>query len=286
MPSLREIRGHIRSVAGIAQVIHAMEAVSSVTTHRLQERVDNSLAYAESSWRMLARLSAVDDPAVGASVVFDTHRPGDRTCLLLIGSNRGMAGGYDQNVIRAALEYSAGVRDGVELITIGSVGREALLHRGMAVSADWSQLDEHVQMDDLSPIAGYLMRGFREHLFDRAAIAYTQYHGRVRLKPTIRVLLPVALPERPKPRQYYFEPGATALIEALLPKVVQSTVYVALLESLAAENMARAVAMRSAGKNARELADSLRLSYNKSRQEAITSEMNEVSSALSLGPGS
>lgn len=286
MPSLREIRGHIRSVTGISQVIHAMESVSAVTTHRLQERIVQSIAYAESSWRMLARLSAVDDDRVRSSAIFDTARPGDRTCLVLISSNRGMAGGYDQSILRTALDHISQLRDGAELITIGSQGHNALLRRGMTVSADWSQLNEHVQMDDIAPIASYLMRGYHEGTFDRAAIAYTQFHGTTRIKPAVRVVLPVALSEPPRPRQFYFEPDPAALIEALLPRVIQSIVHLALLESLASEHAARAVAMRSAGTNAHELVDHLRLSYNKSRQQAITAEMNEVSSALTLELGS
>jgi F-type H+-transporting ATPase subunit gamma len=197
-----------------------------------------------------------------------------------------MAGGYDQNILRTALDYVAPIRDGVELVTIGSQGHNALLRRGMTISADWSQLNEHVQMDDIAPIAGYLLRGFREGTFDRVAVAYTQFHGTARFRPTVRVLLPVALSEPPRPRQFYFEPDPVELIETLLPRVIQSIVHLALLESLAAEHAARAVAMRSAGTNAQELSDHLRLTYNKTRQATITAEMNEVSSALALRLGS
>jgi F-type H+-transporting ATPase subunit gamma len=286
MPSLREIRGHIRSVTGIAQVIHAMEAVSSVKTHRLQERVEHSRAYADTAWRMLARVSGADDPAVQSSLAYGTGRDGDHTCLVLMSSNRGMAGGFDQNVLRAALKFAELVQDGVEFVTIGSKGHDALLHRGLPVVADWSQLNEHVQMEDISPIASYLMRGYREGAFERAAIAYSQFHEGARMRPTVRPLLPVTLGDRLRQRQFYFEPGAAELIEMLLPRVVLSTVHLALLESMAAENASRAVAMRSAGKNARELVDHLRLSYNKSRQQAITAEMNIASSALPAELGS
>jgi len=283
VPSLREIRNHIRSVAGISQVIHAMEAVSSVTAHRLQERVASSSTYADSAWHMLARLAMVDDPGVRSALAFGSGRDGDRTCLLLVSTNRGMAGGFDQAILRVALDHALGVHDGVQFVTIGSRGREALLRRGYTVLADWSQLNEHLRMEDVSPIAEYVMDGYRDGAFERVCIAYTQFHGRERLRPTVRQLLPVVLDEPLRPRQYYFEPDAAGLIAVLLPRVVQSAMHLALLESMAAENTARAVAMRSAGKNARELADRLRLRYNKTRQEAITAEMNQVSAALAAG---
>ena len=286
MPSLREIRGHMRSVTGIAQVVHAMEAVSSVTTHRLQERVDDSVAYTETAWRILARLAAMDIPEMFSTAAFSGSLSGDRTCVLLISSNRGMAGAFDQNVIRLAMEYIESVRDGVEVITIGSQGHDALLRRGIDVVADWSQLNEHVRMDQVSPIATYILRGLDARNFDRAVIMYTQFRGAQRHRPTIRLLLPVELGEAPKPRQFYYEPGVSELVETLLPRAIQASIHLALLESLTAEHAARAVAMRSASSNARELADHLRLTYNKSRQQAITAEMNEVSSALTLESGS
>ena len=282
MPSLREIRGHMRSVTGIVQVVHAMEAVSFVTTHRLQERIDDSVSYAEGAWQILARLAALDIPEIRSAPEFERNLHGDRTCLLFISSNRGMAGSFDQNVLRVALEYIAGVRDGLEVITIGSQGHDALLRRGINVVADWSQLNEHVRMDEVSPIASYLLRGLRNREFDRAVMVYTRFRGALRHRPTTQVLLPVALGETPRPRQFYYEPGVSELVETLLPGAIQARIYLALLESLAAEHAARAVAMRSASNNARELADHLRLTYNKLRQQAITAEMSEVSSALTL----
>jgi len=286
MPSLREIRGHIRSVTGIAQVVHAMEAVSSVTSHRLQERIDDSVSYAETAWRILARLAALDIPEICSAPAFERNLSGDRTCLLFISSNRGMAGSFDQSVLRLALEYIAGVRDGLEVITVGSQGHDALLRRGINVVADWSQLNEHVRMDEVSPIATYLLRGLHNRTFDRAVMVYTQFRGALRHRPTTQLLLPVELGDAPLPRQFYYEPGVSELVETLLPRAIQASIHLALLESLAAEHAARAVAMRSASNNARDLADHLRLTYNKSRQQAITAEMNEVSSALTLESGS
>ena len=111
---------------------------------------------------------------------------------------------------------------------------------------------------------------------------YTEYREGSHNRPTVRQLLPVALPEAHEPRQFIFEPDLTTLIEALVPRVIRAMIHQGLLESFTAEHAARAVAMRSAGTNASELADHLRLSYNKSRQQTITAEMSEVTSALAL----
>jgi len=197
-----------------------------------------------------------------------------------------MTGGQDQSVIRVALEYAQGLADGVEFHTIGSQGHSALLHRGLPVAADWSQLSSHVQMDEIAPISTYMLRGYRDRAFAQVAIAYTQYRDGARLKPTVRRLLPLDVARTPRLRQFYFEPDAATLVDTLLPRVLQSAVHLAVLEAFSAENVARAVAMRSAGTNAQELVEHLRLNYNKTRQQTITAEMNEVSSALSLENGS
>jgi F-type H+-transporting ATPase subunit gamma len=209
-----------------------------------------------------------------------------RTGLVVVSSNRGMAGPYDQNVLHVAMEYTKHLQGERELITVGERGRGAMLRRGVPVAADWSRLNERLTIDDVAPLSTHLLQRFESGEYGRVAMAYTQYREGVRGRPTVRQLLPVAIPPADLPRAFLLEPDAAALLQALLPRVIQAQVYEGVLESFTAEHTARVFAMHSAGTNATELSGSLRLSYNKTRQEAITAEMSEVTSVLALESGS
>jgi F-type H+-transporting ATPase subunit gamma len=131
-------------------------------------------------------------------------------------------------------------------------------------------------LEDLTPLARLLLDGYSEGNFDEVSIAYTRFREGTRLQPVVRQLLPIAPPQDIRPRQYIYEPSPLELLRALLPRIIRFQLYEAFLESLAAENTSRMVAMRTATSNAGDIVSDLSLSYNKARQEAITSELMDI----------
>jgi len=295
MSTLREIKSHIASVSSIAQVTRALELVSTTKHHRLQLRVDSTRAFAEKSWEVLNHLTSAAEDTVRASPLFCGRSPVRRIGMLLITSDRGMVGAYHDNVIALATHTLRARALPAELVTLGKVGREAMLRAGYAIHADF-KLDDRADITDLTSVARVLLDGFAGPdastggSFDEVLIAYTQFFSGARLQPTIRQLLPVC----PHPgdsgnlREYLYEPKPEELLRALLPRLIRFQVYQAFLESLAAENASRMVAMHAATQNAGSLIANLRLGYNKARQQAITAEIMDImggSNAL-VGRGS
>jgi F-type H+-transporting ATPase subunit gamma len=278
MPPLREIRDHMQSIESIAKVVRALEVVSTATSHRLQERVERTQSYATRSWELLSHLAAADDAVLAQHVALKGHGQSGPTGLLLFSSNRGMAGGYDANVIAKALETIESAANGVTLITIGARGHEAMLRRGLEIVADFSLLDERSELEDATPLASLALEGYEQRRFERVALVYTEFHKGALLRARVRQILPVQVAPVSRVRQYIIEPDATQLLEMLLPRIIRFQIHAALLESFAAEHASRAVALRMATNNADEVILHLTQDYNKGRQQAVTEEMLDIHS--------
>jgi len=276
MPTLRDIKSHISSVRNIAKVTRAMEMVSAARNHRLLARVESTQVFADKSWEVLNHLASVAESGVRENPLFCGYSEINRVGMLLISSDRGMVGAYDANVLGSANRYIAAHKERVQVITIGKVGRTAMLRQGVPIHAEFTNIGENVEIGELTPVARVLLDGFSSHQFDQVVIAYTQFRSGVRLKPTIKQLLPICPETTPDARTYLYEPSPSELLMALLPRLVGFQIYQALLESLAAENTSRMVAMHAATQNADDIIDGLTVSYNKARQQAITSEILDI----------
>jgi F-type H+-transporting ATPase subunit gamma len=276
MPTLRDIKGHISSVRNIAKVTRALEMVAAARNHRLIARVESTRVFADKSWEVLNHLASAADVQVRENPLFCGYSQIDKIGMLLITSDRGMVGAYDGNILAMANGYIKAHAGRVQVITIGKVGRTAMLRQGVPIHAEFTNLSDNLDITDMTPVARVLLDGFSSHLFDEVVIAYTQFRKGVRLKPEIRQLLPVCPEAQPETRTYIYEPEPSALLMALLPRLVRFQLYQAYLESLAAENTARMVAMHAATENATEIIGDLTISYNKARQQAITSEILDI----------
>jgi F-type H+-transporting ATPase subunit gamma len=271
---LREIRSHVNSVRSISQVTKALEVVSAAKYHRLQTRVLATRAFADKSWEVLTHLAlAASDMA---SLPIFGGRQVHRIGVLLFTSSRGMVGAHDDNVIAAALRYIEARAIETSFITIGRVGRDALLHQDWPIHADFSLLDDKADITRLAPVAQVVLEGFDEGLYDEVWIAATRLQMSARLQPAMRRLLPIQPPQRGPTRQYIYEPDPDQIVAALVPRIVRFQIYQAFLEAIAAENAARAVAMQTASHNAADLIKHLSVSYSNARQQAITSELRDI----------
>lgn len=279
MPTLREIKGHINSVRSIAQVTRAMEVVALTKHHRLRERAEATRAFAERSWEVLIHLASAAESYIRESPVFHGY---DRVrCLgvLLITSNKGMVGSYNHDVITPTSEYISARHLPVKLVTVGKIGRDAMLEQGYTVHADF-QLPDTARINEITPVARVLLDGFNARLFEEVFIAYTQSRSSARSQPVMQPLLPIRSVAPAEAREYVYEPSPQELLMILLPRLIRFQIYQAFLESLVAENVSRMMAMNAATQNASELIRHLTISYNKARQQAITAEIVDIMTAI------
>jgi F-type H+-transporting ATPase subunit gamma len=290
MATLKEIRGRISSVRNIAQITRAMEMVAASRMKRAQEAIVAARPYSDQLRDVLGRLAAVVTEEVDPLLA---RRPVQRIGLIVVTTDRGLAGSLNANAVRSVLRWVAERAEGaslkIEVITVGRKGRDALRRTGIPVAAHFSQLGDKPRFSDVTPIARLVVDDFVAGRYDEIAIAYSSFVTTLTQRALIQRILPVDEPELEDERartndEYIFEPSASAVLRRLLPHFVAIDIYRAVLENNASEQSARMIAMRNSTDNANELIEDLALVYNKTRQANITREMIEIASgAEALG---
>ncbi|HET6650794.1 MAG TPA: ATP synthase F1 subunit gamma [Candidatus Limnocylindria bacterium] len=294
MASLKDIRGRIGSVRNIAQITRAMEMVAASRMKRAQDAILAARPYSDELRAALSRVAAVVGEEVHPLLA---RRPVKRVALIMITTDRGLAGSLNANAIRSALRWTQqkiGSSNGetrveVEAITIGRKGRDGLRRAGIPIAAHFPQLGDRPSFSDVTPIARLVTEDFLEGKFDEIDVAYSTFISTLTQRPEIKPLLPIVSPEQAEGAEtendeYLFEPSPEAVLSRLLPHFVAIDLYRAVLENQASEQSARMIAMRNSTDNANELIEDLTLVYNKTRQATITREMIEIASgAEALG---
>ncbi|MBA2263387.1 MAG: ATP synthase F1 subunit gamma [Chloroflexi bacterium] len=296
MPSLKDIRGRIGSVRNIAQITRAMEMVAASRMKRAQDSIVAARPYADELEDALGRVAGAAGLDEGVDPLL-ASRPVRRAAIIVITTDRGLAGSLNANATRSVLRWVARRASGengdapveVEAITVGRKGRDALRRSGVPIAAHFAQLGDKPAFSDVTPIARLVTEDFLAGKYDEIDIAYSTFVSTLSQKPEIDTLLPVVRPEMADETQrtndeYLFEPSPEAVLSRLLPHYVAIGIYRAVLENNASEQSARMIAMRNSTDNANELIDDLTLVYNKTRQATITREMIEIASgAEALG---
>ncbi len=279
MATLREIRKRIRSVQNISKVTKAMQTVSASRMRRAQLMTLATRPYADKSWEVLGHLAARLSPEQRRRLPLMAPRPVRAIEVLVIAGTRGLCGGYNHNVVDAAIEFAARQTVPVRFVTVGRKAREYVARYGREIVADF-ELPDPPSADDARPIAQLLRDDLERGTADQVWLASTQFVSTMTQRPQVRLLLPIqavgAAEAAPTGVPYIFEPDAESILEPMLRRFLDLQVYRALLEALASEHSARMVAMRSATDNALRLIDELTLGYNKARQEAITKELIDI----------
>lgn len=285
MASERELRKRIRSVKNIAQVTKALEAVSASRVRRAQAAVLATRPYAAKAHEVLHHLSTQAGGGKLLHPLLEVRASPRRAAVVLITGDRGLAGAYNLNMVRAALEFAQtelADRD-VRWITVGRRGRDLMWRRGAAILAEFTRLPAAPSVLDIAAIARVAIEDFTKGDVDQVYLAYTRFVNTVTQRPEIRRLLPLT-PEDVEHREmrdgpapaYIYEPSAEALLTVLLPRFVELQVYQAVLEAMASEHSARMVAMRNATDSATELVGDLVIARNKARQLSITSDLLDI----------
>lgn len=280
MASTREIRRRIKSVANIKQVTRAMEAVAASRMRRAQQMVTASRPFAAKAFDVLhylARLAVVEHE-LNALL---QPRAVRKACVVLVTGDRGLAGGFNANVIRmGANEVAAARQGGAEacVVTVGRKGRDWFNRFDPIVHAEFQGLPDAPTRTDLAPITRLLIDDFQAEAFDQVTLVYTDYVNTLVQRPVSQQLLPIAPaePSTPMAPDYVFEPDPQTVLQRALFEFTEIQIVQAIYESLASEHSARMVAMRNATEAANDLLDDLTLRFNKARQESITSELMDI----------
>jgi F-type H+-transporting ATPase subunit gamma len=283
MATAREIRRRIRSIKNIRQITRALEAVSASKVRRAQDQVTSTRPYATKARELLASVASL----VGGEArhpLLTSRTQVNNVFILLISSDRGLAGAFNTNVARAAMEQAREMDKPTGYVTIGKKGRDYIYRRGGNLIADFSGLPPRPTLLDTTGATRTLTDDFLSGKVDEVYLAYTEFHSRAVQKPTLKRLLPLVASDlvstvtNAGPRPVYdFEPGPSEILDTLLPRLTELQVYQAVLESLASEHAARMAAMRNATDSASDLITGYTLSYNKARQQGITSELLDIS---------
>lgn len=280
MATPREIRRRIRSVRNTSQITRAMEMVAASKMRRAQQHVVATRPYADRIRAMIGDLASAGLEE-GSQFPLLEQRPIRRSEVILITSDKGLAGALNTNVIRATLRFMTNERpegaNNVDLVAVGRKGRDFYTRFGKVLTADFPQTGEQPSFDSIRPIVQIAMSDFVSGKVDAVYVAYTRFINTLRQAPEIQQVLPIQAPQGSgEITDYIFEPSPSAVLEALLPRFVEVQIYQALLESIASEHSSRMVAMRNATDNARDLVRELTLTYNKARQAQITREVSEI----------
>ncbi len=277
MPSLRDVRRRIRSNQNLQKITKAMQVVSATRLRRAQAAVKATRPYAE---KMLDVLQTTAERATEYRPPYLQRREGDRAVVILITSDRGMCGALNTNTIRAANRYVTQRHGGHgRYVTLGRKGRDFLIRFRREVIADASGLGDRPGIGAILPAVHVALQAYEDGEADTVLLAYARWVSTLRQEATVRTLLPVVIPEpeeRRTPADYIYEPEPEAVLDALLPRYVETQVYQALLENQASEHSARMIAMQNATNAAGDLIKDLTLSANKIRQATITTELMEI----------
>ncbi len=296
MANLKEVRERIGSVKNTQQITSAMKMVSAAKMSRAAQAIQQMRPYAEKLNEMLVNiLSTLEGDA---STVFNKVRPVRKACLVVVTSSRGLAGAFNTNVIKAAVkvinEHLSDV-ESVDVICIGKKGAEFFARNygsnaKFNINRDYQELFQDLSFDNTKDVPELIMNRFAGEAYDSVHVAYARFkNAAVQFAEAVQFLPVVDTTEHAENEvqaDYIFEPTKEKLLEELVPTILQTRFQSFLLDTHASEHGARMTAMDKATENAQELLKELKISYNKARQEAITTEILEiVSGAAALEAG-
>ncbi len=284
MANLRDVRGRIRGVTQTLQVTKANKLISTSKLQRARRMLADSVPYFDRI-RTTMREIVEDSPERVESEFFSERGSKDdrRTAVIVITSDRGMAGGYNANVVRRAEELCAELPNPF-LIVVGAVGQRVLASSRFLVLEGFTFHSRIPTVKDAKELADYVISQYLWEAFDEVVIVYTHMRGPIKLVPETIRALPLDASGfgdegagRIKARiGFEYLPSATAMFDTLAPLYVKGVIYGALIEAYASEQSSRMAAMDEASKNAEEMLGVLNLAYNRARQAAITQEVSEI----------
>jgi len=285
MANAREVKQRIKSVKNISQVTRALQAVSASKVRKAIDQLEDTRHYSIKAWQVLQHIAEQPDRS-SLHPMLVKHPIVKNIIAIVISGDRGLAGAYNSNLVRAVQLWDKFVDVPIKYITVGKRGRDQLLRRKREIMAEFSNLPAQPSYNDISPVGRIAIDKFLDDEVDEVYLIYTQFINRMNHQPVVKKLLPLetGVDERVKSFEetepliggYIFEPDQKSILDEIIPRFTALQVFHAVIESLASEHSARMVAMKNATDNATALADALQLEYNNARQQAITNEMLDI----------
>ena len=288
----RVIKRRIKSVKNTKKITKAMELVAASKMRRAVSSVQSTRPFTHSAWATVRSLEAVSGEL--SHPLLTQPDKVKNVLFILFTSDRGLCGGFNNKMIKEARNYLNDLAEeiNVTVVTVGKRGADAMRRMKKNISASFTELSNNPSFVDIRPITKMVLDGFTSGEYQKVILGYTDFDSAVSQTPNIFDLLPLK-PEKPtdlgetandetvdamEVNEYIFEPSPAIVLDSILPKVVESMIWQALLESAASEHSARMMAMRSASDSASEMIDDLTLTFNQARQASITQEIAEISS--------
>lgn len=276
MASMRDIKRRKSSITSTQQITKAMKLVSTVKLQKAKTHAEQANPYFNYMFRtvssMLGKTGSLNHPYLKGG-------ESDRKAVIVITSNRGLAGGYNSNVVKLITQGDF-VREQLDIYAVGNKGREGLAHRGYHIVKELPELIEAPDYDEASALARDVLEAYGRGEVGEIYLAYTHFKNTVVHEPKLIRLLPVELDDTVEKETdnvlMNYEPNEEEALDLIIPKYVTSMLYGALVEAVASENGARMQAMDSATSNAEEMISDLSLKYNRARQGSITQELTEI----------
>jgi F-type H+-transporting ATPase subunit gamma len=284
MAGAREIKRRIKSVKNTKKITRAMQMVSAAKMRKAQNAVTKSRTYSELAWQIVQNLSSKIDPKYHR--LLQTHSDEGKVGIILISSNKGLIGGFNSSLLAFTKRYLK--ENDAELladfVVMGRKGRDAMLRSGKNIVAEFNKYDRTPNAEEVLPIAKLIINDYLEGRYSKIVVIYTHFVSTVVQKPMMKQLLPLRDPDKARHSdemskqgfEYLIEPSPQEVLDFLLPRIIESQIFQAVLESDASEHSARMIMMKNATDAATELIDDLTLAYNQLRQANITKELAEI----------
>ncbi len=289
---LKEVRNRIKSVTSTQQITKAMKMVSAAKLRRAQDAITQMRPYTEKLQEMLSNI--VSSISSDMNMPLATERPAERILMIPVTSDRGLAGAYNANVIkltRETIEAKYGAqhaKGGVTILPLGKKGYEYFLRYNYKVVDSFWTVFSDLSFENVRQAALYAQEAFLNGEYDRVELVYSQFKNAATQAFVSEPYLPIPRVEKVDggtSTDFIYEPSKEILLQELMPKILNTQVYKAVLDANASEHGARMTAMDKATENAAELLKALKLSYNRARQAAITTELTEIVSGAAALQG-
>ncbi len=295
----RTIKRRIKSVSNTRKITKAMELVAASKMRKAVSAVLGTRPYSKLAWDTVLSIGKKIDTSLHPLLRKSTETK--NVLLLVLSSDRGLAGGYNTNLLKTVMREvkNLGQDVSIQTICVGRRGSDAMRRAKLPILASFTGITNNTKFEEALPIGRLVINEFTSGNYDKVLLAYTDFVSAINQKPLILELLPLAHPQTPSLAggglrvspppargevgrgasvEHVFEPDPRSVLDRMLPRLIETMIYQSVLESAASEHSARMMAMRSASDNAAEMVDDLKFTFNQARQAGITQEIAEISS--------
>jgi F-type H+-transporting ATPase subunit gamma len=290
--ALKEVRNRIKSVQSTQQITKAMKMVSAAKLRKAQDAITQMRPYTKKLQEMLSNIVSNADGNISMNLA--TVRPVEKVLVIVVTSDRGLCGGYNSNLIKLAKQtikdkYSEqSAKGNAEFLPLGKKGYEHFSKNNFKVVDHYWNIFSDISFENVQRAAKFAIDAYSSGQVDAVELVYSEFKNAATQRFVSEQFLPVAKTEKvkgQKQQDFIFEPDMDVLIEELMPKILNTQLYKAVLDANASEHGARMTAMDKATENANELLKALKISYNRARQAAITTELTEIVSGAAALQG-